>query len=279
MKLCDLNPHLRFASQIKYQTSDYPVKVRDCRIFYTVNGKADIFIENQHYQLSPGSLMYCACGSQYNILSPENFSLVSLNFDLTQENNSWILPYAPVSLTKKEPDFPISFQPVEDSDFLNSHLFLQDGSRFYRYIEKILKAFNGNSLYFREISSSVLKELLIDLHCQIKVPARSTVDFIMNYIDENYEKDLTKKDLATLAGYHEYYLNRLFLSSTGSSLHGYLLKVRLTRAAHLILNTDLALQDIPERVGFNSYPHFSSYFHKQFGVSPTQYRKSLKNRI
>ena len=101
----------------------------------------------------------------------------------------------------------------------------------------------------------------------------------MKYIEENYEKHLTNKELAALAGYHEYYLNRLFLAATGGNLHSYLLKVRLNRAAYLILNTDLSLQEIQAMVGFNSYPHFSSSFKQQFGFSPAQYRRGLKNRI
>ncbi|MBQ7840172.1 MAG: helix-turn-helix transcriptional regulator [Lachnospiraceae bacterium] len=279
MKLCDMNPHLRFASQITYKAEDNPVKVTDCRIFYTGSGSADIFIENQHYSLSRGSLFYCCGGSQYNIKAPEGFSPLCLNFDLTQQHNAQLLPFSPVSTAKGIPDIAVHFDPVEDSPFLNSHFYLQDGSCIYPYIEKILAEFSGNGAFFREICSSKLKELLIELHRVQKSTTPSTVEFIIKYMEDHYEKDLNNKELAALAGYHEYHLNRLFLAGTGTNLHNYLLKVRLNHASYLILNTDIPLKEIPEKVGFHNYPHFSSYFKQQFGFSPAQYRRHLKDNI
>lgn len=286
MRLFELNPHIRFASQITYSKNNGPVRSADCRIFYIIDGKADIFTQNQHYELQTGSLFYCRSQSIYHIETQAPLSLFSINFDLTQKDNSHTMPFTlipvpegavgscPLSVPAQESDFP-----VENSDFLNSHLFLPDASSFYRDIERICSEYAEAAPLFREMCSSLLKELLIGLHRAPKTASPSTVDFIMKYIEENYEKNLTNKDLAALAGYHEYHLNRLFLASTGVNLHSYLLKVRLNRAAHLILNTDLALQEIQEMVGFNSYPHFSSTFRQQFGFSPAQYRSGLKNRI
>ena len=64
MKLYEINPFIRFAALVNYKSKDNPVKVTDCRIFYITGGNADIFIENQHYTLQPGSLFYCCSGSE-----------------------------------------------------------------------------------------------------------------------------------------------------------------------------------------------------------------------
>lgn len=279
MQLFDLNPHIRFASQISCRKTYGPVKVADCRIFYIVDGKASIFIKNQHYELQPGALFYCCGQSVYHINVAEPLSLISINFDLTQSQNCRTRPFSPVSIQANLPEMPVIFDPVDNSDFLNSHLFLADASSFCRQIKQICSEYAEAAPLFREMCSSMLKELLLKLHRAPKTTAPSTVEFIMKYIEGNYEKHLTNKELASLAGYHEYYLNRLFLAATGVNLHSYLLKVRLNRAAYLILNTDLSLQEIQAMVGFNSYPHFSSSFKQQFGFSPAQYRRGLKNRI
>lgn len=278
MKLCDINPHIRFASQISYKSIDNPVKVTDCRLFFIISGHAEIVIENQHYPLHRNTLFYCCSGSNYNINAPEGLTPVCINFDLTQEHNSFLLPFTPTPLSKGPVDIPVFYNEVTDSPFLNTHLYLQDGSCFYHFFEKILGEFSRSGPLFRESCSGILKELLIELH-RYQSATPSVVDFIIKYIDANYAKDLNNKELATLAGYHEYHLNRLFLAHTGTSMHSYLLKVRLGQARHLILNTDMPLNAIPEQVGFNSYSHFSSYFKQQFGFSPAEYRRSLKNSI
>ena len=279
MKLYEINPFIRFAALVNYKSKDNPVKVTDCRIFYITGGNADIFIENQHYTLQPGSLFYCCSGSEYRIDAPDGFLPICINFDLTQANNTRILPLSPWKRTESMPGVPVFYEHIEDSPLLNSHLYLPEAKYFFHFIEKILSEFSGNALYFREICGSILKELLLELHRVQRTPAPSKIDFIIKYIETNYARDITNKDLAALTGYHEYYLNRLFLAHTGTHMHNYLIKIRLNHASYLILNTDLPLKAIPEKVGFNSYPHFSSYFKQHFGFSPADYRKKLRENI
>lgn len=278
MKLCDINPYLRYAAQAIYKSENNPVKVTDCRIFYITDGGADIFIENKHYPLRTNSFFYCCGGSEYNIVSPKGFSLVSTNFDLTQENNHRTLCFSPKSTLKGIPSMPVFYNEIEDSPLLNSHLYLSDAGSLRHYIDRLLKETVDNSRYSREICSCILKELLTELH-RYQPAAPSVVDTVIKYINTNYSQNLNNKELATMTGYHEYHLNRLFLAHTGTSMHNYLLRVRLNHAKHWILNTDIPLNEIPEKVGFNSYSHFSSYFKQYYGVSPAEYRKHMKNLI
>ena len=279
MKLCDLNPFLRFAAQFNYISCNNPVIVSDCRLFYVLSGKADIYIENQHYSLEPNSLFYCCGGSEYNIISPEGFAPISINFDLNQQNNAYRMPFPPRNLSTDLTDMVILRHAIDDSLLLNSHYYLKDGSHFYRYIEKIHYEFSNTTLFHQEICSSILKELLIELHRFESNMLPPKVDFIIKYIEANYSQNLTNQELANLVGYHEYHLNRLFLTYTGTNLHNYRLKVRLNQARYFIINTNIPLKAIPEKVGFNSYSHFSSYFKQYFGLSPIQFRNGLKDNI
>ena len=85
--------------------------------------------------------------------------------------------------------------------------------------------------------------------------------------------------LSELTGYHEYHLNRLFLTHTNTSLHKYILNVRINEAKKILMNTDLSLAAIAEKVGFNSNTHFSSYFKQVVGLSPLEFRKRFRNKI
>ncbi len=277
MKLCDVNPHVRFASKIHYISEGCHVKVTDCRLFYVTAGRANLRIANQCYDLIPQSLFYCCGGSEYTIEAPEGFHPISLNFNLTQAHNSHIFPFPP--RTEGWTEMPVHYEPVENSRFLNGHYYIADASAFSDDVKRIVDKFMSGMPYSREISGCALKELLLRLHRASAPNIPDKIQIVCDYIHSHYEQDLTNRELAALAGYHEIYLNRIFQFHIGLNLHEYLLKVRLDRASYLILNTDLPLKAIPEKVGFRNYPHFSSYFSQHYGFSPSDYRKSFRRNI
>ena len=168
---------------------------------------------------------------------------------------------------------------MTDSAFLNGHLFLENAADYLPALERIAQNFTSTDRFGRELAGAELKSLLTTLHRRDPGQLPQKVVQVQEYLQTHYARPITNKELADLAGYHEYYLNRIFTAATGQSLHRYLLNVRLNRAAYLILNTDLELQDIPEQVGFGSYPHFSGYFKQVYGCSPAQYRKQLRSNI
>ncbi|WP_134090416.1 response regulator [Olivibacter sp. XZL3] len=53
---------------------------------------------------------------------------------------------------------------------------------------------------------------------------------------------------------------------------------RLKKAAELLAEGGLKIYEIAERVGYSSQTHFGRNFHKQFGVSPSEYVEQLKHR-
>lgn len=279
MKLYETNPCLRFASKTHHISHHSPVKVTDCRIFYIVGGQGNLTIANQRYQLYTNVLVYCCAGSEYIIEAPEGLDLIAINFDLTQNHRQEQIPYPPCKTQRNWDTLPVYFEPVDDSPILGSHFYLPNGSDLFPIIEKLLTEFSGSSMFNGEYCSCIIKELLIALHraTQPTIPAK--IELVKTYIDQNFAKDINNKELAALVGYHDYYLNRIFTAYIGTNLHNYLLKTRLNHASYLILNTDLPLKSIPELVGFNSYPHFSSYFKQNFGYAPAEYRKRLKSNI
>lgn len=279
MKLCNLNPHIRFCGQLLYKSADNPVQVRDCRLFYIISGKGEILIENQHYLLKDNSLFFCSAGSVYNIKSKNGLSLISVNFDLTQKNNSVTDVFLP---TLPDRNLKIIKDTVSDSDILNSHIYIGEASEFYSLIRKIFYEFTTKKIHYREISGVALKEIIINIHrkeLENTVASASSINTVIDYINSNYSKEISNKELATLAGYHEYHLNRLFLKHTGTSMHNYILNMRINEAKRLILNTELPLNIIAENVGFKSYTNFSSYFKKIFSMSPAAYKNQFKNKI
>ena len=271
MKLLELNPFVRMASHIYYNPTNADGFPRDCRIIYITEGTADIFVQNKHYTLSKNSLFYCASGIVYKICGAKPLQLYVLNFDLTCDNSDHtkILPIIPPNEAK---DFE-SIQ-IDNSEFLNSHIFIPDGSLFKSLICETTDEMINKKQFFKENSSGLLKQLIIGLHRmgEHNPQKQSRLFPVLEFIHKNYTSDINNKQLASIAGYHEYHLNRIFSAKTGKSIHKYIIDLRLEKAKQLLLSTETPLGIISETCGFTSNTYFSSYFKKQTGITPNQYR-------
>ncbi|WP_458369744.1 helix-turn-helix domain-containing protein [Pseudomonas fluorescens] len=80
-------------------------------------------------------------------------------------------------------------------------------------------------------------------------------------------------DLASEAGMSEYHFSRLFKRATGHSPSQYFIKLRMTKAKGLLVETDMSIIDIGLEVGYSSASHFSQVFKREAGVPPSHYRK------
>jgi signal transduction histidine kinase/DNA-binding response OmpR family regulator len=66
---------------------------------------------------------------------------------------------------------------------------------------------------------------------------------------------------------------------TGESSDKFIRTIRLKRAAQLLQNSQLLVTEICYEVGFSSQKHFSATFKKQFGLSPSEYKKQFSETI
>ena len=282
MKIADINPHIRFAEEITYSSKKRNVYVKDCRLFYILSGSGEIIINNTTLLLNKNTLFYCCGGIDYTIDAEENLHLYSLNFDLSQTNRNLIMPLIPQDFCTTSNHSPLDFCYIDDSSFLNSFFILNNGTEFKNSISSIVDEFSKQRIYFREACGTTLKKLLIDLHKNNFENQTSSTDAInktIKYINSNFTREIKNSELAEIAGYHEYHLNRLFIKHTGISMHKYILNSRINEGKRLLLNTKLSISDIASRIGFNSHTHFSTYFKKETGLSPFEYKNTFKNNI
>ena len=278
MLFSDVLPFIRFAEIMHYTSPGIPVRVRDCRIFYILSGEAEIAIGSQVYDLVPHTVFYCKAGSTYTISSTA-VELISINFDLSQGNKMREQPYSPVPLTANIGQLS-SECCMEDQSLLNGWLFLPNAVACREFFDGILTEFSTKRLLYRESAGSLLKALLVRLlrsNAENASQGAKVPEKIIDYIRVHYREPLSNTLFSQMFGYHEYYLNRLFLKHTGSTIRQYILDMRISHAKKALLNTDLPLSVIAETVGFNSNSYFSTYFRQATGLTPAQFRKKYKN--
>ena len=94
----------------------------------------------------------------------------------------------------------------------------------------------------------------------------------INFIEQNFQNDISIEDVADVCGINRSYLGRIFRASTGHSPQEFLIHYRMTKAAELLKLTTLSVGDIGAAVGYENALHFSRAFKNVYGVAPREWR-------
>ena len=104
------------------------------------------------------------------------------------------------------------------------------------------------------------------------------IDVILNMIQKNYQDpNLSADVLADEVALSAPYMNSVFKSATGSSVSGYLRQFRLKKAAGLLADTNLSVNEIAAQTGFGNASYFYTVFKKHYSITPNEYRVQHKN--
>ena len=94
----------------------------------------------------------------------------------------------------------------------------------------------------------------------------------IHYMHENIEKHITLAQIAGYVGYSTSHFSHLFQQETGESPLSYLNRIKVDEAARLLTTTDMKINQICYKVGFDDPYYFSRLFSKLMGLSPRNYR-------
>lgn len=101
------------------------------------------------------------------------------------------------------------------------------------------------------------------------------LQYLLKYMDHNFDQSLSLDFLADFAGMSKYYLAREFKKYTGFSPNNYLISLRINRVKSLLKNTTLPAVKIAHEVGIHDINNFNNLFKKKTGMTPIQYRNTL----
>ena len=101
----------------------------------------------------------------------------------------------------------------------------------------------------------------------------------ISFIEMNYGRAISVEDIAGFCNINRSYLNRLFKESTGKTLQNFLMYYRMNRAAELLKVSELTVNEIGKRCGYQNQLHFSRAFKTIFGLSPMQWKKKEQGEL
>ena len=99
---------------------------------------------------------------------------------------------------------------------------------------------------------------------------------IKEVLDENLYVNFTFKDVMEHVSFSKSHIIRLFREQTGYSVMDYYRKQKIAEAERLISERELSFTQIAEALCFQSIHYFSRAFKKQTGMTPSEYRRSVR---
>lgn len=112
---------------------------------------------------------------------------------------------------------------------------------------------------------------------QAKTPVSTDgrIQKAIRYIQQNTNQHLTVGDVADYVGFSKSYFSAYFKKTLGFSVSAFILRCKLEEGKELLQYTDKPISTISEFLCFSSQSHFHTTFKKQFGMTPSEYRKEL----
>lgn len=102
-----------------------------------------------------------------------------------------------------------------------------------------------------------------------------TVLKVINFIRDNYSKNITLSDAANLVGVTPEYLSKLFNQKINVNFVVFLRNFRISAAKRMILSGKYQIQEVAEQVGFKDPKYFNKVFKSVCGISPSEYKKVI----
>ncbi len=278
MKLLDTSPFIRYAIQHKITPEKSLCTSRDCRLFYIINGKGDIVINNKKYPISDHTVFLWQSYTEYQFFCDEPIEMVVINFDYTHNRSNQIKPFSVIKLNDSKSFVFNDCKKISfECEILNEPVFCYD-TRILKPLQTIISERYSNQPLADEKTSAILKTVIIDIVRSATSPFQSSsttnkLEKVMKYIHANYMNEISNEMLAEIINYHPNYLNRIFKKINGLTIHQYIIKYRITVAENLLITTDYPITAIAENVGFPCMLSFTSNFKKINSILPTEYRK------
>jgi len=97
---------------------------------------------------------------------------------------------------------------------------------------------------------------------------------IKEYVEKHLSERITLVQIAEHVHYSRSYITEQFQKSTGMSVAAYIFERRIERAKEYLMQNQLTISQISERLGFSTVQYFSKCFKDAVGVSPSVYSKS-----
>lgn len=241
-------------------TNINPIGRLDFYLIYLVSGKIEFLGADTVTPLTEGDLIIYPPKTSYKyrcIASNENVRFFWVHF--TGSDAEKIL--------KK---YGLCLFPHVHKISINNHI----DARF----KSLFDGFAINDSFRESDLASLLDRLLIEIGRVLSTEGTGNgrLHKSVRYLNENFSESIKIPELAKMENMCMTTFNLHFKKYVGVTPTKYIIKLRMQLAVDLLLNSDLTIQEIASRCGYNDYNFFTKIFKNELGMPPTKYRIGYK---
>lgn len=236
----------------------------DFQLIYVASGKAHFFLDDQDVVVSAG------CMVLYRPKQEQHY--VYYGKDRTEV-------------------FWVHFTGSDVTNILRHYGFpedqyvLQTGRipEYRRIFQEMVEELQNRPAFFEENLSTQLRHLLILISRQMaekpgkrnmNVFTQAAMEEAVHYFTAHYTESIGIGEYATSIGMSSCWFIRCFKEFAGVTPRQFILGLRILNARDLLIHSAEPIAGVAAIVGFDNALYFSRVFHKQVGMSPSEYRES-----
>jgi AraC-like DNA-binding protein len=99
---------------------------------------------------------------------------------------------------------------------------------------------------------------------------------VLNYLENHWRQTVTLEEVARVAAFHPQSMSRFFHQHLGMTFQDYLIQLRISRAAQMLLETERTVAAVAFDCGFNNLANFNRHFLNIRGRTPSRYRQECQ---
>jgi AraC-like DNA-binding protein len=269
-----------YVGQAKYVTQDSRLirvtALEDCIIsHFAFSGKSLTIAENQEVEMDDNQFsLFYKNGEQTHLLSPTGKGYGHF-FQVTFPRTA--LPMLFVKDSRFLNDFCERIENGRTSQWAGINLFITPDIR--KLIYEMSNAPYKGDLKILFLEAKLMELFVIQINAFDKADYRLTTRLkrgdkericaVKEFLDNNMEATFTLVELAHRVGINQTKLKSGFKQLFGTTVFSYLTDLRMEKARQLIVNENMYIGEVADRVGYQHPHHFAAAFKRKFGYCPS----------
>ncbi len=213
-------------------------------------------------------------------------------FEIDEMNEAYIITMTESFLRKNvHPDIFNEFPYLLAETFEPWYLEETEYLEFESIYHQIYQEYKKESLYKSKILGNLFVVMLLKIkekfctnYCAITEGGRNSE--IVKHFKKALESQFSGltgsndvygthlQDYAEMLKLHPNYLNNVIKSKTGKTVNDWINQRMISTAMYLLKSSTLTSKEIGNKLGFSQPTHFSRFFKKQTGITPSNYKKA-----
>ena len=234
----------------------YPNGRRSYGLVYCIDGEGEYrFYDGKVLRIKSGDVIWFGPEASYSVVNKKDFTHYTVNFDVNKETSTL--------------------------GFLSENFYIfntKESQLIYHSFKKLISVWLTRNPCYKMQTKACLYELISmlvlgEIESQSNKVLYTRLRPAMEYIEQNYNKEITLDFLAGYVNMSAAHFRREWLKLRGESAMQYRDKLRLSFAKQYLMSGYYTVTEVAEKCGFYDVNYFIRFFKKHTGMSPGKFMK------